>query len=198
MTGKEEQLGFTITPGKSRPVRPVIQTDFDFADDIALVSVSVEKAQTLLLGVMGECQKMGLQLNTKKTEVITFNINEKSKITTKNCTILAVNEDFKYIGSYISSTENDIRLCSRSYRTRPKRENTRAVSIPTSRSYSLLRAEATKPTRLLQKRTRALKSDWWERKAKALELQRVADRNNMNGFYTGLKCGDPRRRDLIN
>ena len=76
ITGKEEQLGFTITPGKSRRVRPVIQTDFDFADDIALVSDSVEKAQALLLSVEGECQKMGLQLNAKKTEVMTFNINE--------------------------------------------------------------------------------------------------------------------------
>ncbi|KAK2165112.1 hypothetical protein NP493_1382g00007 [Ridgeia piscesae] len=35
--------------------------------------------------------------------------------------------------------------------------------------------------RLLQKRTRALKSDWWERKA--VELQRAVDRNNMKGFY---------------
>ncbi|KAK2162005.1 hypothetical protein NP493_1548g00051 [Ridgeia piscesae] len=39
--------------------------------------------------------------------------------------------------------------------------------------------------RLLQKRTRALKSDWWERKA--VELQRAADRNDMKGFYCGLK-----------
>ena len=39
--------------------------------------------------------------------------------------------------------------------------------------------------RLLQKRTRALKSDWWERKA--VELQRAADRNDMKGFYNGLK-----------
>ena len=39
--------------------------------------------------------------------------------------------------------------------------------------------------RLLQKCTRALKSDWWERKA--VELQRAADRNDMNGFYSGLK-----------
>ena len=110
ITGKEEQLGFTITPGKSRRVRPVIQTDIDFADDIALVSDSVEKAQALLLSVEGECQKMGLQLNAKKTEVMTFNIGEKAKITTKNGTILAVKEDFKYLGSYISSTEKDIRV----------------------------------------------------------------------------------------
>ena len=39
--------------------------------------------------------------------------------------------------------------------------------------------------RLLQKHTRALKSDWWERKA--VELQRAADSNNMKGFYNGLK-----------
>ena len=37
--------------------------------------------------------------------------------------------------------------------------------------------------RLLQKRTRELKSDWWKRKA--VELQRAAD--NMKGFYNGLK-----------
>ena len=39
--------------------------------------------------------------------------------------------------------------------------------------------------RLLQKPTRALKSDWWERKA--VELQRAAYINNMKGFYNGLK-----------
>ena len=40
--------------------------------------------------------------------------------------------------------------------------------------------------KLPQKRTRALKSEWWERKA--VELQRAADdRNDMKGFYNGLK-----------
>ena len=38
---------------------------------------------------------------------------------------------------------------------------------------------------LLQKRTRALKSDLWERKA--VELQRTADRNDTRGFYNALK-----------
>ncbi|KAK2189058.1 hypothetical protein NP493_115g01018 [Ridgeia piscesae] len=38
---------------------------------------------------------------------------------------------------------------------------------------------------LQQKLTRALKSVWWERKA--VELQRAADRNDMKGFYNGLK-----------
>ena len=42
--------------------------------------------------------------------------------------------------------------------------------------------------RLLQKQTHPctdLTSDWWERKA--VELQRAADRNDMKGFYSGLK-----------
>ena len=41
------------------------------------------------------------------------------------------------------------------------------------------------PCRLLQKGTHALKSDWWERKA--VQQQQAADRNNMKGFYNGLK-----------
>ena len=39
--------------------------------------------------------------------------------------------------------------------------------------------------RILQKYTRAPKSEWWEMKAE--ELQRAADRNDMKGFYSGLK-----------
>ena len=41
------------------------------------------------------------------------------------------------------------------------------------------------PADCYKKHTRALKSDWWERKA--VELQRAADSNNMKGFYNGLK-----------
>ena len=39
--------------------------------------------------------------------------------------------------------------------------------------------------RLLQKRTRALKSNWWERKA--VVLHKAAYRNDMKGFHNGLK-----------
>jgi hypothetical protein len=46
--GREEQLGFTVTPRKSRRVGAIAKTDFDFADDIALVSNLTEQAQELL------------------------------------------------------------------------------------------------------------------------------------------------------
>ena len=50
--------------------------------------------------------------------------------------------------------------------------------------------------RLLQKHTRALKSDWWERKA--VDLQRAADSNNMKGFYNGLKeVWGPKRKGPV-
>ena len=39
--------------------------------------------------------------------------------------------------------------------------------------------------RILQRYTRARKSEWLEMKAE--ELQRAADRNGINGFYSGLK-----------
>ena len=49
--------------------------------------------------------------------------------------------------------------------------------------------------RILQKYTRARKSEWWEMKAE--ELQRAADRNDMKDFYSGLKeCGVHRRNNL--
>ena len=111
-------------------------------------------------------------------------------------------------------------FCSRSYTTQQRHilasltENTRTGSTPKDQDLQaliskrdqahqrVLQTRSTRSTtaaykdacRLLQKRTRALKSDWWERKA--VELQRAGDRNYMKGFYSGLKevC-DPRRRD---
>ena len=50
--------------------------------------------------------------------------------------------------------------------------------------------------RLLQNHTRALKSDWRERKA--VELQRAADRNDTKGFYSGLKeVWGPRKKGPV-
>ena len=102
-------------------------------------------------------------------------------------------------------------LCSRSCTTQPRHilasqtENTRAGSTPNDQELQtlisrrdqahqrVLQTRRTRSTtaaykdacRLLQKHSRALMLDWWERKA--VELQRAADSNNMKGFYNGLK-----------
>ena len=49
--GKEEELGFTITPRRSRRYPKEVLADLDFADDIALLSNAIEEAQELLLRV---------------------------------------------------------------------------------------------------------------------------------------------------
>ena len=42
--GKEEELGFTLTPRKTRRVGPKIVTDLDFADDLAIIFNHVNQA----------------------------------------------------------------------------------------------------------------------------------------------------------
>ena len=64
--GKEDELGFTITPRKSRRHPKEVLADLDFADDIALLSDAIEQAQELLLKVETECSKVGLGLNNPK------------------------------------------------------------------------------------------------------------------------------------
>ena len=73
ISGREQELGFEITPRKSTRHPAVTLTDLDYADDICLISDRVEKAQKLLSRVEEECAKVGLRLNSKKTEVITYN-----------------------------------------------------------------------------------------------------------------------------
>ena len=98
-----------MVPRQSRRVPPVTITDLDFADDIALISDTTEKARELLLAVERECKKIGMQLNAKKTKVMAYNINDTT-ITTLDGTVLDVKDDFKYLGAWIASTDQDIRI----------------------------------------------------------------------------------------
>ena len=67
ITGREEELGFTITPRLSPRVHPMMLTDLDFADDIALISNEMIQAQELLSRMETECWN----LNLKKTKYLT-------------------------------------------------------------------------------------------------------------------------------
>lgn len=106
--GREEELGFTLVPRKSRRVNPVNITDLDFADDIALLSDNAREACQLLTAVEIQCRKIGLRLNAKKTKVMALNTPD-NKVTTLDGTTLEVVEDFKYLGSWVANTEKDIK-----------------------------------------------------------------------------------------
>ena len=109
-TANYEHLGFTITPRRSRRHGPVTLTDLDFADDICLLSDEIQEAQELLERVEKECSKVGLHLNAKKTEYMAFNIGEHQPLTTSDGSQLKRTGDFKYLGAWVNTTEQDIRI----------------------------------------------------------------------------------------
>ena len=101
-------MGFTISPRRSQSQSGVTLTDLDFADDIALLSDKIEQAQSILSRVQRECQKVGLALNAKKTKYITYNIDTKGTALKTNDGIeLEKVEDFKYLGPWVDSTDNE-------------------------------------------------------------------------------------------
>ena len=73
INGREEHLGFTINPRRSRRVGPLMVTDLDFTDDIALVSDAACQAQELLDRVEDVALRVGLHMNAKKTQCMVFN-----------------------------------------------------------------------------------------------------------------------------
>ena len=53
---------------------------------------------------------VGLHLNKSKTEYVSFCKNDATVIKTLNGTILKCKDDYKYLGSYISSSEKDFNV----------------------------------------------------------------------------------------
>ena len=109
INGREEQLGFTISPRRSRRVGPRMITDLDFADDIALTSDSASQAQELLERVEEAALRVGLHMNAKKTKCMIFNQTTDVAMKTSSGTILEVVPDFKYLGSWMQSSLQDIK-----------------------------------------------------------------------------------------
>ena len=58
----------------------------------------------------------GLRLNASKTKVMAYNIEEDIPISTLDESVLAVVDDFKYIGSHLSLCESD--ACMRKVQAR--------------------------------------------------------------------------------
>lgn len=68
-------LGFTLTKARStrHPAKTI--TDVDYADDIALLSDTIQEASELLHRVEKAAREIGLYINSDKTEFISFNQN---------------------------------------------------------------------------------------------------------------------------
>ena len=72
-----EDLGFTLTERRSHRFPAVMITDTDFADDIALISDNLDKAQSLLEGVETAAKEVALHINTGKIEHMACNLRHR-------------------------------------------------------------------------------------------------------------------------
>ena len=99
--------GFTLEKAKSRRHPSLCVTDIYYADDNALLSDSVDKAEKLLHTVEMAAKLIGLHINEKKTQYMTFNQNS-SNFTTINKKCIKPTNDFLYLGSWIYSNEKDV------------------------------------------------------------------------------------------
>ena len=61
-------------------------TDFDFADDIALLSEELHQAQDLIQRVETSVAKVGLTMNAKKTKFMAYNQTSAVEIRTNDGT----------------------------------------------------------------------------------------------------------------
>ena len=111
VTGREEDLGFTITPRRSQRHPKEVITDLDFADDIAPLLDEIDHVQALLQRVEKECKKVGLGINAKKPKSIPFNCDDPAPLTTADGSKIDWVDDFKYLSSWVESTEKDIAIC---------------------------------------------------------------------------------------
>ena len=102
------EKGFKLRRRRSTRQHAVYITDTDFADDIALISQSLQHAQDLFQSLEQASNGVGLYLNETKTECMNrCQSNNHHPVRTLNGTALKQVDDYKYLGSYISSSEKD-------------------------------------------------------------------------------------------
>ena len=73
ITGREEDLGFTLVKRRSKRYPALCSCDLDFADNLVLFSNEIDQARKLMQAIKKESGRVGLKLNTKKTKAMFFN-----------------------------------------------------------------------------------------------------------------------------
>ena len=105
--------GLEIKPRVSSRHPAEYVTDTDFADDISLITSSLQNAQDLLTSLEGAANCVGLYLNESKTEYINYtkSPNNNFDMKTIKMDILKCVEDYCYLGSHdISRSDKDFRI----------------------------------------------------------------------------------------
>ena len=103
---KIRENGFELTKKRSRRYPSKTITDADYANDIAILANTPNKAETLLHSLEQAAAGIGLHVNAHKTEYMCF--NQTGDISTLERTSLKLVEKFTNQGNTISSTKKDI------------------------------------------------------------------------------------------
>ena len=103
---KIRENGFKLTKKKSRRYPAKTITDADYTDDIAILANTPNQAETLLHSLGQAAEGIGLHVNAHETEYMCF--NQADDISTLEGTTLKLVDKFTYLGSSVSSTEEDI------------------------------------------------------------------------------------------
>ena len=163
LEGREEELGFKLEKRRSRRHPPVLITDTDFADDIALISEGIQEAQEMLTRVETETLKIGLHLNEKKTKAMIFNQDYTTPIKSKSGKDIKAVENFKYLGGWMLSTDKDFEIrkalawtachkLSKIWKSNIKKKLKERLFLSTVESILLYGSETWTLTKKLQKR----------------------------------------------
>ena len=111
-----EHLGFRLSEGRSarlprkanKTAQPATSiTDTGYADDLCLTSNTLDEAQEMLRRLEEASSEVGLVINEKKTEYMSFNQQQGSLKSLSQNDIKEV-DDFLYLGSWINTTEKDL------------------------------------------------------------------------------------------
>ena len=103
---KIRENGIELTKKRSRRYPAKTITDADYADDIAILPNTPNQAITLLHSLERAAAGIGLHVNAHKTQYMSY--NQTGDISTLDGTSLELVDKFTFLGSSISSTEEDI------------------------------------------------------------------------------------------
>ena len=108
---EDSEYGFTLRPARSRRIGSQKLADVEFADDVALITDTIEGAKLLLDRLEIAAQSVGLVMNCSKTKFMTLNIpEEESSLVGSTGNQLEKVDDFVYLGAWIATTERDLRV----------------------------------------------------------------------------------------
>ena len=108
-----DELGFTVTPGKGgrRSCNKALKVkDLDYADDLAALADNIQGAQEMFRLIEDTSAQVGLYVNAKKTQFMTANIPVPKSIKAKDGTLLKEVSDYKYLGAWVASSMKDFKV----------------------------------------------------------------------------------------